>query len=376
MDNNIRFGFGMLRLPVINGVNSDVDIPKVCELVDEYLKSGYNYFDTSFVYHGGHSEEATRKAVVERHPRDSFTITSKLPTGRITSRENAEEIFNRQLKNCGVEYFDYYLLHNTKGYLYDRIIEPLELFGFIAEKKAEGKIKSIGFSFHDCPEDLDRILTAHPEVDFVQIVLNYYDWTSCWVRSKECYEVIRKHGKKVIIMEPVKAGMLAHPPKTLEEKMRKLEPEMSPASWAFRFTAGLDGVIAILSGMNTLSQVRENTKLFKNLRPLTGEETQMLIDSADDYREMGPLGMRNFSEYRGIAENGMPVECILEAYNAIKIQNGIGAFAIADNNYYEGARYRAGINGCSESWIDRPIIDRSGNDITEMVREAEKALLY
>lgn len=372
--NTINLGMGMLRLPILDGDNSKVDLKKTCEMVDAYIAGGFHYFDTSFVYHGGRSEEATRKAVTERYPRNRFTITSKFPVGRVKSREQAEQIFCQQLQNCGVEYFDYYLLHNTKGPNYDKIIQPLDLFGFISEKKAEGKIRKIGFSFHDSPKVLERMLNDHPEVDFVQIVLNYYDWTSCWVRSRECYDVIRKHGKEVIIMEPVKGGMLAHPPASLREKMQKRDPSLSPSAWALRFAASLDGVIAILSGMHDLDQVIENTQLFNAMEPLNEEEKRMLIDSAPDYRELGPYGIRDFGKYRNISK--APVDCILEVSNILQYETLVGVGANADNNYYEGYRYSIGIGECRTSLITEPVIDRDGNDITEMVRKAESFLLW
>ena len=368
---SLKLGMGMLRLPVFDGDDSRVNHEKTNELVDAFLSSGYNYFDTSYVYHGGKSEEATRKCVVERHPRESFTVTSKFPTFFLYQKEDPETIFQKQLKNCAVEYFDYYLLHNVNETLYDDVIEKYDLFGFIKGKKEAGLVKNIGFSFHDRPELLDRMLSEHPEVDFVQIVVNYFDWTSCWVRSKECYEVIRKHGKKVIIMEPVKGGMLAHPPKELADKMQKIDPGMSPASWAFRFLADLDGVIAVLSGMSTLEQVQENTKLLKNITPLNAAEKQMLIDSAPAYRKMGPLGKENFDEYKGVAKNGMPVEKVLEVYNTWKLETSMGVGANADTCYYRSEMYRAGVEG---SWVTEPIFDKEGNDITELLKEAEKIL--
>lgn len=369
-----NLGMGMLRLPILDGDNAKVDLQKTCEMVDAYMASGFHYYDTSYVYHGGKSEEAVRKAVTERYARDRYTITSKLPVGRVDSLEKAEEVFTQQLQNCGVDYFDYYLLHNTKGPNYDKIIQPLNLFGFIHKKKEEGKVRKIGFSFHDSPEVLDRMLNDHPEVDFVQIVLNYYDWNSCWIRSRECYEVIRKHGKDVIIMEPVKGGMLAHPPVSLLDKMQKADPSLSPSAWALRFAASFEGVIAILSGMHDLEQVIENTNLFNSIEPLNEEEKKMLIESTPDYWAMGPYGIRDFEKYRGISE--VPVDCILEVSNILQYETSVGVGANADNNYYEGYRHSIGIEECRTSLITEPIIDKDGNDITEMVKEAESFLLW
>ena len=365
-----KLGFGMLRLPLIDGDNARPDLEKVNVLVDAFLAAGNTYFDTSFVYHSGHSEETTRKTVVERHPRESFTVTTKLPVWNVREPDDVVKIFEQQLKNVGVDYLNYYLVHNVNSVVYENTIVPCHVFETLNELKKQGRIKNLGYSHHDSPELLDRILTEHPEIDFVQIVLNYYDWTSSWVRSRECYETIRKHHRKVIIMEPVKGGMLAHPPKALEEEMKRRRPNLSPAQWAMRFCAEMEDVIAVLSGMNTLTQIEENTALLGDPEPLTEEERRMLIDSAPSYRELGPWHISDFSVYSDIADNGMPVAEILENYNIRLIQNNLGVLEIAEQCYYSALKTRLGgpENG---SWIDKPLIDKGGNDITEMVREAE-----
>jgi hypothetical protein len=367
-----KLGFGMMRLPVIGGDDRNVDFEKSCALVDAFIEKGGAYFDTSYVYHGGRSEEFTRRTVVERHPRDSFTIATKLPVFFVSREEDVTKLFETQQTNCGVDYFDYYLLHNMNGLVYNTKAKPCRIFEIAEALKEEGKIRRLGFSFHDSPEELDRILSEHPEVDFVQIALNYYDWTSSWVQSARCYETIRRHGKDVIVMEPVKGGMLAHPPRALFEKMQAARPGMSPASWALRFAAEREGVIAVLSGMSTLEQVLENTALLKDPHPLSDGERKMLTDSAPLYRAMGPYGMENFEEYVGIAANGMPVDQVLENYNSWRLQHSYGVNVCAEQCYYASLRARCGMEG---SWIEGPILDRAGRDITEMVREAEDFFL-
>ena len=237
-----QLAFGMMRLPVINGDPANIDIAKTCELVDAFLKDGYTYFDTSYVYHKGKSEEATRKAVLERYPRDRFTIATKMPLRIIKTEDDVQRIFAEQLNNCGVDYFDYYLIHNINGALYDTVVKPCYIFEKLSEYKQAGKIRHLGFSFHDSPEVLDNILAEHPEVEFVQIAFNYYDYSAAWVQSKNCYDVIRRHGRLVNIMEPVKGGMLTYPPQALFEQMQEARPGMSPAAWALRFAAEQDGV--------------------------------------------------------------------------------------------------------------------------------------
>ena len=382
-----NLGFGMMRLPIIdrntkqnlplhynvvfdpNG-NYDVDHEQVCRMVDKFLDAGFTYFDTSYVYLNSKSEPATREALVKRHPRDSFTLATKLPTFLIKSKDDAPNIFEQQLANCGVEFFDYYLLHTLRGPLYDPVVVKFGLFEFVAEQKKRGRIRNLGFSFHDSPELLDRILTEHPETDFVQIPVSYYDWDSYFVRARRCYEVIRKHGKRVVIMQPVKGGTLAKVPDEAERLMRELEPEMSTASWALRFAAELDGVIAVLSGMSTLAQVEDNISFMKNFKPLTSEQKALLPKVVELCKLSGPLHRADYSMYEGIASNGMPVAGVLDTYNSCMIQPD-PTFA-TENNYYATERYAAGRHG---SWIDGAIIDREGNDITQTVRDAEAWLM-
>ena len=183
-----KLGFGMMRLPLINPDDPvSFDYDQLNQMVDTFLERGFNYFDTSFVYHNGHSEEATRKALVERHPRGSFYLATKLPAFNITKEEEVRATLNQQLENCGVEYFDYYLLHNLNRILYNTTVKSCRMFEQAMEFKAEGKIRHLGFSFHDSAEVLDQILTDHPETEFVQIALNYYDWDSYWIQARKCY---------------------------------------------------------------------------------------------------------------------------------------------------------------------------------------------
>lgn len=367
-----KLAFGMMRLPLLDNDPAHVDFEKTCEMVDTFLEKGYTYFDTSYVYHDGKSEEFTRKALVERHPRSSFTLATKLPTWAIKSEDDVKRIFNEQLHNCGVEYFDYYLVHNLNSSFYDHNAVPNHVFEILGQYKEEGKIKNLGFSFHDAPEILDRILTEHPDMDFVQIAFNYYDYSAAWVQSKNCYDVIRRHGKLVNIMEPVKGGMLAHPPKALFEQMQAKRPGMTPAAWALRFAAEQEGVLAILSGMSTVEQVLENTALMEDPQPLTDDEKQMLIGSAPLYREMGPFHIKDFSVFDGIAKNGFPLAAMLESYNSWLLQKSLGVNICAELCYYFGPYDRSGIKG---SWVEEPIIDKNGKDITAIVKEAEAYFL-
>jgi len=230
-----KLGFGFMRLPVIDKKQENIDFEQLNAMVDKFIENGFTYFDTSYVYHNGKSEAALRKSVVERYPRERFTIATKFPTFAIQTEDQVEEIFSQQLENLGTDYVDYYLLHllNTKFYNgsdgQGGIVKKCHLFEHMQKWKEEGKIRHIGFSFHDSPEILDQILTEHPEVEFVQIIINYFDWESYFIASKKCYEVIRKHGKKVIVMEPVKGGFLAQIPETAKQALCSENPEFSPA---------------------------------------------------------------------------------------------------------------------------------------------------
>lgn len=370
-----KLGFGMMRLPVIGGDDGNVDFDKTCVLVDTFMERGFTYFDTSFVYHNCHSEEITRRTVVERHPRNSFTLATKLPAFLIELEEDVEKTFHQQCANLGVDYLDYYLLHNINGELYSQKLVPLYVFETCARLKKEGKIKNLGFSFHDVPEQLDIILSEHPEVDFVQIVLNYYDWTSSWIQSKNCYDIIRKHGKQVIIMEPVKGGILANPPKPLSDEMQALHPGMSPASWAIRFAQGMDGVLAILSGMSTPEQVIENTALFDSPHPLTDEERQILINSAPLYRSLGQFHLDDLEPYKGIGPGGFPVDELLSTYNSWLLQKSRGAAVCAEQCYTPHYKRLLKKHNVPKDWTKQTILNRNGQDISEMVREAEAYFL-
>lgn len=276
-----KLGFGFMRLPLLDKDDqTSFDYEKINALVDAFIGRGFTYFDTALTYHGGKSEEALKKSVVERYPRDSFTIATKLPPRVLKSSEEQETIFNGQLERCGVEFFDYYLIHNIGVSAYAQA-RKFGTFEFVAEKKKQGKIKNIGMSFHDKPELLDEILTAHPELDFIQLQINYLDWENPAIQSRRCYEVARKHNKPVIVMEPCKGGNLAVVPKEAERMMKDAEPNMSVPSWAIRFAAGLEGVFMVLSGMNTMEQIEDNTSYMADFVPLNDMERKITKKAAE-----------------------------------------------------------------------------------------------
>ena len=269
-----KLGFGLMRLPEKDG---KIDHDHLCRMVDAYLQAGMNYFDTAYVYHGGNSEKAIREALVKRHPRDSFMLATKLPAWCLKNKADRDRIFNEQLERCGVDYFDFYLLHSIEDGGNGDTYEKLDCFSWGLQKKAEGKIRHFGFSFHGSPAYLIRVLNAHPEIEFVQIQLNYADWTNPVVRSGELYQILHDRNIPMIIMEPVKGGTLASLTTELEAKYRAVRPEASIASWALRFVGSLPGVMTILSGMSTWEQMEDNIGTFTRFEPLS-EAERALVD--------------------------------------------------------------------------------------------------
>ncbi len=277
-----KLGFGMMRLPLLNEEDKkSIDKKTVCQMVDTFMERGFTYFDTAYMYHEYESERAVKDVLVTRKNRNSYTLASKLPVMQLKEKEDMERIFNEQREKCGVEYFDYYLLHALDAEHY-KTVKRLDCFGFAMQKKAEGKVKHVGFSFHDSAEVLDQILTEHPEAEFVQLQLNYLDWEDAKVQSRKCYETAVKHGKKVVVMEPVKGGTLAKLPKKAEDVLKALHPDWSAASWAIRFVASLENVMVVLSGMSTPEQMDDNTAYMKEFEPLTEKEKQVLLGEVVD----------------------------------------------------------------------------------------------
>lgn len=373
-------GFGMMRLPVIDGEAASIDLDRLKPMVDTFIEAGYNYFDTSYVYHNGESEIAVRKAVVERYPREDILIATKFPPFVLQEESQIEDIFAEQLEKLGVDYVDYYMIHNVQTVFYDGIdgnggiIQKTHLFDHLKKWKEEGKAKHIGISFHSSPQLLERILKEHPEVEFVQLAINYIDWDSEMVQARACYETARKYGKEVIIMEPVKGGALAQLSKEAEEVLKEAAPDVSVVSWAFRFLALLDGVITTLSGMSALEQVQDNIRTMKEITPLSDSDKEVLDRAIRLYRDSAPISTGTIEMYRGLTYHGLPATAILETYSICQAQPD-PTFA-DDINYPKNvmAEKRHVDIDDDRAFPEETVILPDGTDGTPLLKKAEEWL--
>ena len=275
-----KLGFGLMRLPMKDDA---IDLEQTKEMVDRFMEAGFCYFDTAYGYNDGESEKAAKAALVDRYPREKFLLATKLPAwAGAKSKEEAEQMFYTSLERTGAGYFDFYLLHNL-GEERTHFFDDYGIWDFLQEKNKEGLIRHLGFSMHDKADVLDEILTAHPEMEFVQLQINYADWEDPTIESRKCYEVARKHGKPIIIMEPVKGGTLANPPKEVAEVLKAADPDASPSSWAIRFAASLDGVVTVLSGMSNVEQMEDNLSYMKDFVPLSEKEHEIVEKAREIY---------------------------------------------------------------------------------------------
>ncbi|HWT74473.1 MAG TPA: aldo/keto reductase [Mobilitalea sp.] len=273
-----KLGFGLMRLPMLG---EEVDMEQTKKMVDQYMKAGFTYFDTAYVYINGKSEVVAKEAIVDRYPREAFQLATKMPVWMVKKYEDLQPLFDTQLERTGAGYFDFYLLHaldRNKAAEMDQV----GAWDFGKEMKEKGLIKHLGFSFHDKADALDEILTKHPEAEFVQLQINYVDWESNDVQSRLCYEVARKHNTPVIIMEPVKGGALAGMSPEIQEMYKKVSPDLSIASWAIRYAASLEGVVTVLSGMSNTAQMDDNLSFMEDFKPLNDDEYTVIQKAVDE----------------------------------------------------------------------------------------------
>ncbi|MBQ8408105.1 MAG: aldo/keto reductase [Clostridia bacterium] len=274
-----NFGFGCMRFPM-NG--DEVNHEEVCRMVDAFLEAGFNYFDTAHGYLGGKSETALRECLTSRYPREAFVLTNKLSTNYFKKNEDIRPFFEEQLKICGVDYFDFYLMHAQNRSLFAKY-KAHGAYETCLELKKEGKIRHFGISFHDTADVLDQILTEYPQIEVVQIQFNYLDYEDASVQSRLCLECCRKHGKPVIVMEPVKGGSLVNLPDEAKAILDELQGG-SYASYAIRYAAGFDGIFMVLSGMGSMDMMHDNLSYMTDFKPLDAREAEAVEKVCDVFR--------------------------------------------------------------------------------------------
>lgn len=315
-----KLGFGLMRLPKKDDV---IDVEQTKEMVDLFMEAGFTYFDTAWAYAG--SEDAIRQALVERYPRESFQLATKNAAWiNCSTKEEAYAQFDTSLAQTGAGYFDFYLLHNL-GEARSHYFDDYDMWNWVQEKKREGLVKHVGFSFHSTPEELEEILQAHPEMEFVQLQINYADWDNPAVQSGRCYEVARKHGKPVIVMEPVKGGMLATPPESVAELFKKAEPESSVASWAVRFAADLEGIITVLSGMSNTEQMKDNLSYMKSFKGFTKEQEAVIANAQEALKKIPLIPCTSCNYCAKVCPMNIGISGSFTAMNYLTLYSDLGA---------------------------------------------------
>ena len=279
-----NFGFGCMRLPM-NG--DQVDIAETTRMVDEFLAQGFNYFDTAHGYIGGKSELALKECLTSRYPREAYSLTDKLTDSYFKTETDIRPFFESQLEACGVDYFDFYLMHAQNADNFKKF-KACRAYETAFALKAEGRIRHVGLSFHDRAEVLDQILTEYPQIEVVQIQFNYLDYDDIAVQSRKCYEVCRKHGKPVLVMEPVKGGSLVNLPEEAKKVLDDLHGG-SPASYAIRFAAGFPGMMMVLSGMSDLEQMKDNLSYMRDFKPLNETELAAVNKVQEIFHKMNMI---------------------------------------------------------------------------------------
>ena len=321
-----KLGFGAMRLPLADPDDvTAIDIEQLKAMVDEFIAGGGTYVDTAFVYHNGASETALREALVERYPRDAFTVATKCLAWACASKEEAQACLSTSLERLGVDYIDYYLLHNLGGARTAKFDE-YDMWNYVAKAKADGLVRHIGFSMHDGPEALDALLEAHPDADFVQLQVNYLDWENPVTRSRACMEVAAKHGVPVVVMEPARGGRLAELPEQVAAPLLACRPDLSMASWAYRFCYNLPNVLTVLSGMSTIEQTRQNVAEFRASAPFSPEEERALAEAREMLEKLAAVPCTNCRYCVKDCPQGVAIPEIMSLLN-LELMTGNRAFA-------------------------------------------------
>lgn len=318
-----ELGFGCMRLPLSEqGREGSIDEEQFADMIDLFLAGGFCYFDTARGYHEGASEGALRKLLIDRYPRDSFLLASKLPAYLACDAQRARDMFFISLEDTRVEYFDAFLLHNL-GSSRTAVFDEYGIWSFLFEQKRAGLIDKLGFSFHGSAQELESILAAHPLVDFVQLQINYADWESNSIQSRKCYEIARAFGLPIVVMEPIKGGLLAEPPQEVGGLFATYEPHKSPAAWALEFAASLPGVEVVLSGMSNVEQMRENILIMQDAAPLTKEHLTVIETARKLLDEMSLIRCTSCGYCLGSCPQGVRIPAILRALNVFEVYDDL-----------------------------------------------------
>ncbi|WP_303337828.1 aldo/keto reductase [Methanobrevibacter sp.] len=318
IENMMQYGFGAMRLPQKDETDfTSIDEEEFEKMVETYMDSGYSHFDTAYPYHDGASEKMIRKYVVEKYPRDSFTLANKMPSFELQRQEDLDDIFNLQLERCGVDYFDYYMLHNVSTWTLDAL-RKFNAYDHLVNLKREGKAKHIGISLHDNAEILEEVLKEMPEIEFVLLQINYLDWENESVQSRECYEIARKYGKDIMIMEPMKGGTLAELPEDISEKFKQQNPDISIPGWALKFCLDLDGVITVLSGTSNLEQLEDNLNTMKHAKPLDDDERELIAEAVEEINQISTIPCTQCNYCINECPQKIPIPTFFELYNIEK----------------------------------------------------------
>ncbi len=340
---NTFFGFGCMRLPM---KGSEVDIEQFKDMVDYFIDNGFNYFDTAHGYIDGKSEKAIKVAISDRYSRDRFLLTNKLTEPYFDKEEDIRPFFNSQLELCGVEYFDFYLMHAQNATNFEKF-KKCRAYETAFDLKKEGKIKHVGISFHDKSEVLDNILTTYPEIEIVQIQFNYVDYDDASVQSRKCYDVCRKHGKPMIVMEPVKGGSLVNLPEKAQKVYDELGTGASNASYAIRFAASQEGIRVVLSGMSDMAQMKDNVSYMKDFVPLNDTEMGAIAKVTAIYKGLDMIPCT--SCHYCVEENHCPMNIMIpELFSCLNRKRIF-------NDWNQGMYYNlvsSGDNGLASSCIE------------------------
>lgn len=362
-----KLGFGLMRLPK---VGETIDIEQVKVMVDKFLEAGFTYFDTAWAYGG--SEDAIRQALVERHPRESYQLATKNAAWiNCKTREDAIAQFEISLKQTGAGYFDFYLLHNL-GEMRTHFFDDFDMWNFVLEKKKEGLIKHIGFSFHSTPEELEEILIQHPEAEFVQLQINYADWENSSIQSRGCYEVARKYNMPIVVMEPVKGGMLANPPKPVKEIFDEASDD-SYASWALRFAADLDGIITVLSGMSNVEQMEDNIASMKDFTKLNDSQRKVLEKAQYALSQIPIIPCTTCNYCSKVCPMDIGISGSLASLNHYTLYNDLDA-AKGRENWLVGGHAKKSANECIKCGACEQVCPQH-IEIRKLLDEATETLL-